>query len=55
MRHPDLKPLYRAAKELIRGFEAFDIRHVRREHNKDADRLVNEALDRIEETEPAES
>ena len=50
VRHPDLKPLFRRAKQLIRSFESFDIRHVRREQNTEADRLVNEALNRAEAT-----
>ena len=41
----DLKPLYERAVKLARGFEHFEIAHVRREHNREADRLVNEALD----------
>jgi probable phosphoglycerate mutase len=46
VRHPVLAPYYRRAIELIRGFESFEIRHVRREQNTEADRLVNEELDR---------
>jgi len=45
VKHPDLKPLYREAAELIAGFRKFEIRHVRREDNREADRLVNQALD----------
>ena len=48
VRHPDLKPLFAEAKELIRRFESFSIRHVPREHNKEADRLVNLALNEAE-------
>jgi ribonuclease HI len=48
VRHPDLKPLFARAMQRIRRFESFRIRHVRREHNKDADRLVNVALNRAE-------
>lgn len=48
VRHPDLKPLFAQAMQRIRGFESFRIRHVRREHNKDADRLVNVALNLAE-------
>jgi len=46
VRHPDLKPLHARAVRLIDGFASFRIRHVRREENRDADRLVNAALDR---------
>ena len=48
VRHPDLKCLFAEAKELIGGFKSFSIRHVRREQNKEADRLVNVALDHAE-------
>ena len=48
VKHPDLKPLFAEAKQLIAGFALFEIRHVRREDNGDADALVNEALDRVE-------
>jgi ribonuclease HI len=48
VRHPDLKPLFAEARRRIDRFRSFRIRHVRREHNKDADRLVNVALNRAE-------
>ena len=48
VKHPDLKPLFAEAKRLISGFALFDIRHVRREDNKEADALVNQALDQFE-------
>lgn len=43
--HQDLRPLYAQAQEMIRQFESFSISHVRREQNREADRLANEALD----------
>jgi len=45
VRSPDLKPLYDKAQTLIRRLESFSIRHVLREHNREADRLANKALD----------
>lgn len=45
VKHPHLKPLYRQAIQRIGEFRSFRIRHVRREENRDADRLVNVALD----------
>lgn len=45
VKHPDLQPLYKEASELRKGFAAVRIRHVRREQNKRADALCNEALD----------
>jgi len=40
-----LRELYEEAKRELTGFESWSIRHVRREANADADRLVNTALD----------
>ncbi len=40
-----LKPLHAQVMQALSGFDSWSIRHVRREHNADADRLVNEALD----------
>jgi ribonuclease HI len=45
VKNPELLALYQEAKELCRGFDAVTIRHVRREQNRRADRLCNEALD----------
>ena len=45
VKHPGLLPLYREADELRRNFDEVTLRHIRREHNKRADRLCNEALD----------
>jgi ribonuclease HI len=40
-----LKPLHAEVRSKLTGVEGWAIRHVRREHNAEADRLVNEALD----------
>jgi ribonuclease HI len=40
-----MRELHTEVKRALRDFERWSIRHVRREHNKEADRLVNEALD----------
>lgn len=45
VRHPVLLELYQQAKTLIRRLEWFKIRHVRREQNRDADKLANQAMD----------
>lgn len=45
VRHPDLIPLHAEAKRRIATFPLFRIRHVRREDNREADKLVNRALD----------
>ena len=45
VRSADLKPLHEKAQALIRRLERFSIRHVLREHNRQADGLANKALD----------
>ena len=40
-----LKELYSRAQALVRKLELFSIEHALREKNRDADRLVNQALD----------
>jgi ribonuclease HI len=40
-----MKELHSEVKRALSGFESWSIRHVRREHNAEADRLVNEVLD----------
>jgi ribonuclease HI len=43
----DLRPLFERARKMSQGFASFRIEHVRREHNREADALANEALDEI--------
>src|SRR5579863_838949 len=45
VKSPDLKPLYERARSAIAKLESFSIQHVRREQNREADRLANLALD----------
>ena len=45
VRSPGLIELYQQAKSLIAKLEWFRIEHVRREHNREADRLANQAMD----------
>ncbi len=40
-----LKPLHAQACQLLSRFHEVDVKHVRREQNAEADRLVNEAID----------
>lgn len=40
-----MRELHAQAKQALRSFDSWSIRHVRREQNTEADRLVNEALD----------
>jgi probable phosphoglycerate mutase len=46
VKSPDLRPLYEEAKRRIAGLESFQIQHVLRNKNKEADRLANEAMDK---------
>jgi catechol 2,3-dioxygenase len=48
-----LKKLNAEVKRALEAFESWSIRHVRREHNEEADRLVNQALDSGAGIEPA--
>lgn len=48
VRHPDLIPLHAEAVRLIARFRKFKIGHVPRDKNKDADKLVNRALNLVE-------
>jgi ribonuclease HI len=47
VKNAGIKPLHAEVKRALRGFDSWSIRHVRREQNSDADRLVNEALDGV--------
>ena len=53
VKHPDMKPLAREAAELVRRFDAVTFEWIPREHNKHADRLANEAMDRAAGRTPA--
>jgi ribonuclease HI len=48
VRHPDLVPLHAEAVRRIAGFRTFKIGYVPREKNKDADKMVNRALNLVE-------
>lgn len=45
VKHPGLQPLYAEACSLTRQIGRVTFEHVRRKHNKEADRLANEAMD----------
>jgi ribonuclease HI len=45
VKHPDMQPLHREATQLMARFEEASLSHVRREQNREADRLANQALD----------
>jgi ribonuclease HI len=46
IKHPNLVPLAARVKELVGKFGSVSFAHVYREHNKEADQLANEAMDR---------
>lgn len=46
VKHPNLIPLFRKARSIAAKIPKVRIEHVRREQNKEADRLANEAMDR---------
>ena len=48
VKNPGLLPLYEEAKRLTRQVGQVTLEHVRRELNKEADRLCNEAMDEAE-------
>ena len=45
VKNPGLQPLYEDARALVRQIGRVTFEHVRREFNKEADRLANEAMD----------
>jgi ribonuclease HI len=47
VRNAGLLPLFEAARQLIARFEEVRLKHVRREHNTEADRLANEGIDKV--------
>lgn len=49
----DLRPLFERAKKMSQTFESFRIDHVYREQNREADALVNQALDEVSRSGPS--
>lgn len=49
VKSPELKLLYDELKNEIYSLTSFEVSHIRREFNKQADKLVNEALDKNED------
>jgi len=45
VKEPHLRPLWDRVRDLLSGYDTVDLAHVRRELNRDADALVNAALD----------
>jgi ribonuclease HI len=48
VKNPTLRELYEKAQEVVKQLQWFEIGHVLRGDNRDADRLANEAMDRGE-------
>ena len=44
VKEPSIRFLFDLCQHLIQGFTSFEIRHVLREHNKDADKLATQAI-----------
>lgn len=44
VKNSNIKPLFEQALHLISGFKKVDIRHIDRAKNKEADKLVNKAI-----------
>ncbi|HXG40800.1 MAG TPA: ribonuclease HI family protein [Candidatus Limnocylindrales bacterium] len=53
VRDPKLQPLWSAARTLLGGLRRWSVSHVPRAQNHQADRLANEALDRVAAGGPA--
>jgi ribonuclease HI len=51
VKHPGLQPLYIRARLLVMQLDRVVFEHVRREHNTEADRLSNVAMDEAQERE----
>jgi ribonuclease HI len=46
VKNEGLRPLFLQALALSKRYKTFKISHIRREYNKEADRLANEAMDK---------
>ena len=51
VKHPGLQPLFEQARRLVRSFDKVTFNAVRRERNKAADALANQAMDEQEAAE----
>jgi ribonuclease HI len=49
VKNEGLRPLYSKAMHLLEGFKGFEISHITRNKNVEADRLANKAIDRRDE------
>ena len=44
VKNSDIKPLFEKAVTVLKNFKVFEIRHIDRSKNKEADKLVNKAI-----------
>ncbi len=44
VKNADLKPLFEKALGILKQFNSFEVKHIERSKNKEADKLVNKAL-----------
>lgn len=44
VKNSDIKPLFEKALGILKNFRSFEIRHIGRSKNKEADKLVNKAI-----------
>ena len=44
VKNPDIKPLFEKAIGILKNFRSFEIKHIERSKNKEADKLVNKAI-----------
>ena len=44
VKNADIKPLFERAVGVLKNFKSFEINHIDRSKNKDADKLVNKAI-----------
>jgi ribonuclease HI len=44
VKNSEIKPLFEKAVAILKNFKSFEIRHIDRSENKEADKLVNKAI-----------
>jgi len=44
VKNAEIKPLFEKAVSALKNFKSFEIRHIDRSENKEADKLVNKAI-----------
>ncbi len=44
VKDPNIRPLFERALNMLKSFKSFEVEHIEREKNKEADKLVNKAI-----------